>query len=157
MSNGITIGEEDPYTPDAMHLMDELSDALESITGNSGRSSFNLNDVCGQQATFVIARNDDGEAVGCGAIRPIDNTMAEVKRMYAKEKGMGVGAKVLSYLEIKALEMGYSVLRLETRSVNHRAVEFYENRGYYQIPNYGKYVNRPEAVCFEKQLIKRKD
>jgi hypothetical protein len=25
--------------------------------------------------------------------------------------------------------------------------------GYYRIPNYGKYANKPEAVCFEKNII----
>ena len=154
MSGYITIKEEDPNTPDAIQLMDELSDALESITGNSGRSSFNTSDIFGQRAIFVLAYNENGEAVGCGAIRPIDDKTAEVKRMYAKEKGVGIGTKVLSHLEAKAQELGYTALRLETRLINQRAVAFYENRGYYRIPNYGKYVNRPEAVCFEKRLEK---
>jgi GNAT superfamily N-acetyltransferase len=106
MRGYITINEEDLNTPDAIQLMDDLSDTLESITGNSGRCSFNLSDVCGERAVFAIARNQDGEAVGCGAIRPIDENTAEVKRMYAKEKGRGVGTKVLSYLETKAQELG---------------------------------------------------
>lgn len=156
MSKYITVQEVDPKSSDAIHIMDELSNDLESITGNSGRGSFNTSDACGQRAVFAIARNQDGEAVGCGAIRPIDENTAEVKRMYAKEKGIGVGTKVLSYLETKAQKMGYSVLRLETRLINQRAVSFYENSGYYRILNYGKYVNRPEAVCFEKQLVKEK-
>lgn len=152
MSGYIIIKEEDPNTPNAIKLMNELSDALESITGNSGRSSFSTSDICGQRAIFVLAYNENEEAVGCGAIRPIDDKTAEVKRMYAKEKGIGIGTKVLSYLESKAQELGYTALRLETRLINQRAVAFYENRGYYRILNYGKYVNRPEAICFEKRL-----
>ncbi len=146
MSRYITIKEEDPNTPNAIQLMDELSDVLESITGNSGRNSFSASDICGERAIFVIAYNENGEAVGCGAIRPIDDNSAEFKRMYAKEKGNGIGTKVLTYLEAKAQELGYTALRLETRLINQRAVAFYENRGYYRILNYGKYVNRPEAV-----------
>ncbi len=107
---------------------------------------------CGMRATFVFAYNESEEPVGCGAIRQIDELTAEVKRMYAKEKGRGIGTKILTYLEAKAQELGYTALRLETRLVNQRAVEFYENRGYTRIPNYGKYVNRPKAICFEKQL-----
>lgn len=41
MSGYISIKEEDPNTTDAINLMNELSDTLEYITGNSGRSSFN--------------------------------------------------------------------------------------------------------------------
>jgi hypothetical protein len=31
-------------------------------------------------------------------------------------------------------------------------VTFYERRGYSRIPNFGKYVGKEEAVCFEKRL-----
>ena len=74
--------------------------------------------------------------------------------MYAKQKGMGIGTKVLTYLESRARDMGYSALRLETRRINRNAVSFYEKSGYHRIPNYGKYADRPEAACFEKQLMK---
>jgi ribosomal protein S18 acetylase RimI-like enzyme len=152
MKEYITINEEDPNSIDAVQLMNELSDTLEAITGSSGRGSFNPSDVYGPRAAFIIARNINGEAVGCSAIRAIDDNTAEVKRMYAKEKGKGIGSKLLSYLELRALEMGYTKLRLETRLINKRAVAFYESMGYNRIPNYGSYINRPEAVCFEKKL-----
>lgn len=152
MNEYITIYEEDPYSTDAKQLMDELSDILEDITGSSGRGSFDPVDVCGSRAVFIIARNINGNAVGCGALRMIDDYTAEVKRMYAKESGQGIGSKMLSYLERKALEMGYTTLKLETRLMNERAVAFYESMGYYRISNYGNYINRPEAVCFEKIL-----
>ena len=132
--------------------MNELSEILESITGGSGKNSFNPNDACASNAVFAIAYNQNEEAVGCGAIRPIDDKTAEVKRMYAKTKANGIGTKILCYLEKRAQEMGYSVLCLETRLINKRAVFFYESRGYHRILNYGKYANRPEAVCFEKNI-----
>lgn len=144
--------EKSPNTHEAILLMNELSGILESITGDSGKNSFNPNDVCTSKGVFVIAYNEKEEAIGCGAIRPINEKIAEVKRMYAKTKAKGVGTKILYYLENKAQEMGYSVLRLETRLVNERAVSFYEGRGYHVISNYGKYENRPEAVCFEKSI-----
>lgn len=152
MKSVIVIKEEDPNTPDALMLMDELSKALEDITGDSGRNSFAVEDVCVPRALFVIARNEEGEAVGCGAIRPMDENTAEVKRMYAKAKATGIGSEVLLCLEARARELGYSALRLETRLINQRAVSFYENKGYYRIPNYGKYINNQKAVCFEKKL-----
>lgn len=142
-----------PDTPDALLLMDELSQSLESITGSTGRNSFNLKDVYVPRSLFAVAYTEDGEAVGCGAIRPINGDTAEVKRMYAKTKAIGVGTAILHYLETEAKKMGYSALWLETRLINRRAVSFYEKRGYYRINNYGKYVNRPEAVCFEKKII----
>ncbi|HEX9060807.1 MAG TPA: GNAT family N-acetyltransferase [Clostridia bacterium] len=59
---------------------------------------------------------------------------------------------MLSYLEDQSRNFGYSAIWLETRKVNQSAVSFYESRGYYQISNYGKYVNNDAAVCFEKKL-----
>lgn len=153
MPDNLVITLEAPDTRDAIQLMDELSAALEAITGNSGRGSFNPGDVCVPRALFAVARNKDGEAVGCGAIRPMDTGIAEVKRMYARTKGAGIGTQILSCLEEKARDLGYTALRLETRKVNREAVAFYESRGYYRIPNYGKYIDNDEAVCFEKKLI----
>jgi GNAT superfamily N-acetyltransferase len=142
-----------PFSPDAGALMEELSDRLQSITGDSGKNSFEPQDVCGERAVFVIARNEEGKAIGCGAFRPMNQTTAEVKRMYAKEKGRGVGRQILTYLEHKAYEMGYETLCLETRLVNTSAVSFYERSGYKRIPNYGKYAGREDAICFEKLLL----
>lgn len=147
------IVEMQPDAPDALLLMEELSRKLESITGNSGKSSFNPEDVRVQRSLFVIAYDEEGKAMGCGAIRPISEDTAEVKRMFAKVKGAGVGTEILHYLEIHAKELGYTTLCLETRLINARAVAFYEKEGYYRIPNYGRYINRPEAVCFEKKVV----
>ncbi|PJI09401.1 MULTISPECIES: GNAT family N-acetyltransferase [Clostridium] len=142
-----------PHTEDALKMMEELSEALEKITGNSGKGSFNVDDISDPRAIFVLAYSDDKEPIGCGAIRPIDENTAEVKRMYAKNKTKGIGTKILCYLEEQAQKLGYSRLCLETRLINEKAVAFYEKRGYKRISNYGKYANRPEAVCFAKVLL----
>jgi GNAT superfamily N-acetyltransferase len=145
--------ETNPKAQDAIDLMEELSKSLELITGDSGKNSFDPNDVCVPRSLFVIAYDDNGEAIGCGAIRPIDEEIAEVKRMFAKNKAKGVGTEVLHYLEVQAQKLGYSILQLETRLINEKAVTFYEKRGYHRIPNYGKYINNPKAVCFEKKIL----
>lgn len=142
-----------PIESDAIFLMNELSKTLESITGDSGKNSFNPEDVCVPRSLFVIAYDENGDAIGCGGIRPINENIAEVKRMFAKVKTMGVGTEILLYLEIQAKKLGYSTLWLETRLINKRAVSFYKKRGYYPIQNYGKYVNNTKAICFEKKII----
>lgn len=148
----ITVSAESPFSAAAVSLMEELSACLACLTGDSGKNSFDVNDVCKDRAIFVIARDEDGGAAGCGGFRPMDQTTAEVKRMYAKEKHSGVGNKILAYLEDQARQMGYQALRLETRVINTRAVEFYERNGYQKTENYGKYKGRSDSVCFEKKL-----
>ncbi|QND54700.1 GNAT family N-acetyltransferase (plasmid) [Phyllobacterium sp. 628] len=144
-----------PEHPDAIALIDGLSQTLATITGDSGRSSFDPSDVSVERSIFVVARNEQGIPVGCGAYRPISSNVAELKRMYALAETAGVGAALLKFLEKKAFDDGYDELWLETRLVNLRAIRFYENHGYARIANFGKYIDRPDAACFAKSLPMR--
>lgn len=137
---------------DATLLLGELSAALKSITGNGGETSFYTSDMADARARFVVARDAQGNALGCGAIRPMDAESAELKRMYSRGTCTGIGAAILCRLEQEATNLGYRSIKLETRVVNQKAVSFYLRNHYQIIPNYGKYVGRDEAVCFEKHL-----
>ena len=141
----------DPDSPEARALLGELGAALAAITGSDGAASFDAADVRGERACFLVARAADGSLAGCGALRPLDGNVAELKRMYARP-GSGAGRFLLAALEHQAAAFGYAEIWLETRRVNMRAVAFYEKHGYCMIPNYGKYVGRTEAVCFGKAL-----
>jgi ribosomal protein S18 acetylase RimI-like enzyme len=151
--SNLAIGPEDPSSPDAVRLMAELSAVLAAITGDDGLSSFGPDDVRAPRSCFLVARDDKGRAVGCGALRPLDGAAAEIKRMYAAPGGSGVGAALLYALEREAAALGYHVIRLSTRIINTRAVSFYERHGYRLIPNFGRYKGREESACFEKQLV----
>jgi len=146
------ISVEPPDTTDAIALMRALSSALSELTGSSGEASFSVEDLRDTRARFVIVRDANGQAVGCGAIRPLDSTTAEVKRVYAKHPNQGIGLRILNYLEQEASRIGFTSLRLETRKINQVAVDFYLRNHYRIIPNYGAYKNRDEAVCLEKHL-----
>ena len=148
----LTITAEDPNSPDALQLIEALSDVLAVITGDSGKASFDPEDVRAVNARFVIARDSKQRAVGCGAFRPLHAGVAEIKRMYARPGTFGVGTRILAFLEAEAAALGFEALYLETRLINQRAVNFYEARAYRRIPNYGKYAGNPAAVCFEKRL-----
>lgn len=146
----LTIRAEDPGTPDAAALLDELSAALAGITGDSGRSSFDATEMRMAGALFVVARNVEGRAVGCGALRPLAPGVAELKRMFAKERG--VGGAVLAFLEAEAAAIGYRAVWLSTRVINARAIGFYLAHGYAPISAYGKYAGNAASVCLGKQL-----
>ena len=64
----------------------------------------------------------------------------------------GVGAALLAHLEAAAAGFGYAQAWLETRRVNTRAVAFYRQHGYADIPNYGKYAGRTDALCLGKRV-----
>ncbi len=72
--------------------------------------------------------------------------------MYAAPGTSGVGSAILRHLEREAKALGFRELWLETRLVNTRALVFYEHMGYSRMPNFGKYIGRPEAVCYSRKL-----
>ena len=147
----LTIAAVDPDAPDAKALLAELGAALAAITGSDGTASFDAADVRGPRSCFLVAYAPDGSAAGCGALRPFDDRVAELKRMYARP-GSGAGTHLLAALERQAQAFGYRAVWLETRRVNERAVAFYARHGYAVIPNYGKYAGRPDAVCLGRDL-----
>ena len=148
----ISVRAEDPAGADALALVAELSAVLTALTGASGQASFDASDVVGPRACFALARDAQGRALGCGALRPLEVDTAEVKRMFARPGTRGVGSAVLRFLEAEAARLGYVALCLSTRHVNARAVAFYERHGYRRIPGYGRYAGSDVSVCFEKVL-----
>ncbi len=148
----IRVEKSDPFSPDSCYLIEKLSAELAAITGDSGKSNFTIDSMDGDRSLWVLARNEKGDATGCGAIRPLTENIAELKRMFSDRSAPGVGKALLNFLETSAKNMGYTEIWLETRHVNHKAVNFYKNNGYVLIENYGPYIGRDEAVCFSKVL-----
>jgi len=102
---------------------------------------------------FLVVRLGT-ELVGCGALRPLDAKMAEVKRMFVRSqfRRQGISRKILSTLETIAREKGCSTLRLETGTEQPESLALYRSAGYTQIPAYGEYIGDPYSICFEKDL-----
>jgi len=151
LNQNISIKITNPNGEKVLAIIEELSANLYLRFGSDGKNSFTDWQYNNSKFVFVIAEINN-EIVGCGAIRPIDENIGEVKRMYSKFPRKGIGQTILSFLENKARAIGYSDLVLETRVKNQEATQFYQKQGYKIIPNYGKYRDRPEAICFGKSL-----
>lgn len=104
----------------------------------------------------VIVAYQNGIPVACGAIKPFDETTAEVKRMFVHPdyRKQGIAAKILTELEIWAQELGFSDCILETGKRQIEAIAFYQKVGYQTIPNYGQYIGVNNSVCMIKTLVK---
>lgn len=74
----------------------------------------------------------DRRPVGCGAVRMLDATTAEVLRMYVMPsvRRKGVGNLLLDALEREAAEMGAERIVLEAGDRQPDAIALYEHRGY---------------------------
>ncbi|GAA0541918.1 GNAT family N-acetyltransferase [Paractinoplanes ferrugineus] len=103
---------------------------------------------------FLVALDPTGEAIACGALRRLDPTSAELKRMYVApaSRGSGVATAVLRALEERAYSRGWTTLRLETGPAQPDAIRFYRREGYQEIPLYGAYIGSELSVCFERSL-----
>ena len=103
---------------------------------------------------FVVARIGN-RPVACGAVREIDPGVGEIKRMFVRpeHRGQGIARAILAALEIRAAELGYSILRIETGSRQPEAVALYKSAGYAPIPPFGKYAGNSYSQCFEKRLL----
>jgi GNAT superfamily N-acetyltransferase len=103
--------------------------------------------------SFVVARLD-GMAVGCGAIRRLDERTVEVKRMYVEPevRGRGVAKQVLDRLEGDARAMGVNRLVLETGIHQAEAIGLYRRAGFMPVDCWGEYADAPTSVCFEKRI-----
>ena len=105
----------------------------------------------------MLARDDDGTALGCGALRGLGDGAAEVKRMYVvpAARGRGVSRAVLCALEDAARARGWTTLRLETGPRQPEAIGLYTSPGYRPVEAFGAYVGDPDAedsLFFERVL-----
>jgi GNAT superfamily N-acetyltransferase len=103
---------------------------------------------------FVVVLDDDGTAIGCGAIRRRDDESAELKRMYVRPaaRARGISRLILAELEATARRFGYRALVLETGLRQPEAMRLYESSGYTRIPSYGYYRDSALSVCYRKVL-----
>lgn len=102
---------------------------------------------------FFVAYVDDLPAA-CGGLRQLDDTHAEIKRMFAdpSHRGRGAATAIVRELERYGRERGWSRLVLETGDRQPDAMRFYEREGFTRIENFGYYAGNAASVCYSKSL-----
>jgi GNAT superfamily N-acetyltransferase len=148
----LTIAADDPVAATACALIGELCAEMAARYGTAP-SPFSLAEAAKERSVFLVARLG-AQAVGCGALRPLEANIAEIKRMYVAPAGRrrGIARQILLELERRAVEFGYHALRLETGVRQPEAQRLYESVGYRPIAAFGPYVGNPTSVCYEKRL-----
>ena len=143
-------------SPDAARLIAALDAELTTTFPEPGATHFSLSDaqVVAGDGAFLVAYLDD-VAVGCGAIRRLDEATAEIKRMYVDPsvRGRGIGRALVEALEQEARLAGVTRIVLETGTRLAPAIKLYEAMGYAHIPLFGEYLSSPDtSLCFGKSL-----
>jgi GNAT superfamily N-acetyltransferase len=101
---------------------------------------------------FLVVRDDDGIAVGCGGVKLLDDRTAEIKRMWlhSSTRGRGLGALLLDALESAARELGATDGVLDTNATLEVALTLYRMHGWREVPAYN---DNPYAThWFAKEL-----
>lgn len=94
-------------------------------------------------------------AVGCVAVRKLDDGVCEMKRLFVRPaaKGKGFGKKLAEEIIKTARELGYTLMRLDTLDTLSEAMRLYESLGFQRIGPY--YENPlPGVVYWELDLTK---
>ena len=118
---------------------DEDLDEIESVYLESG----------GEFLVGVL----DGEVVAMGALMRISAEKAELKRMRVRPglQDRGYGQIVLDALHRRAIELGYSTLRLETTVQQRAAQRLYLKNGYREA---GRGVIGPfDCIFYERNAV----
>jgi putative acetyltransferase len=151
----ITVGVEPFDSDDARRLVAALDAHLSSRYSPDQRFGPNLKaeHLAAGLGTFLVARAD-GVAIGCGAVRRLDEEAFEVKRMFVEPalRGHGVAKEILNRLEADARALGARRLVLETGVHQAEAIGLYGRAGYKQIDCFGDYAGCETSVCFEKRI-----
>lgn len=151
--SSIRVERADVGLAESQRLFAELWAEVDEIYGNDAPSGPELPGMNVPSAVFVLARDGD-ETVGCGAIRPFTETVAEVKRIYVvpQRRGQQIARLIMQALEQFARENGFSETWLETGLRQPAAIRLYENLGYMRIAGFGDYKDDPLSVCYAKRL-----
>jgi ribosomal protein S18 acetylase RimI-like enzyme len=81
----------------------------------------------------------NGEAGGCVALRALDQTTLELKRLYVRPatRGCGLGKRLVEEAIYFARQHDYTDMRLDTLATMASAQALYRSLGFVEIPPYG--------------------
>ncbi len=151
----VEIALEDPTSADARWCLDQYFSTLDQRfdTGFDPARSIRADagDLTLPRGLLLLARLRQ-QPIGCGALKLHGRRPAELKRMWVapEARGLGVGRRLLTELELQAWHHGARRVRLETNRSLTEAVALYRSAGYVEVPAFN---DEPYAHhWFEKRL-----
>jgi putative acetyltransferase len=102
---------------------------------------------------LVLAVNS-GIPMGCAALRPLEEEICELKRMYVRPefRGQGVGKELAKQLIQEARDIGYKVMRLDTGNFLAAALGLYQSLGFKTIEPYNEVPEELRGIAIFMEL-----
>jgi DNA-binding MarR family transcriptional regulator/GNAT superfamily N-acetyltransferase len=154
-ASAVRIDAYDPRHPDARACLRAYFDELAGRFAGGfdpGRTIPADDEDLTPPAGLLLVATLHSEPVGCGALKFHGKAPAEIKRMWIAPgvRGLGLGRRMLSELEARAVANQVRVVRLETNRALDEAIGLYRSAGYREVPAFNQ---EPYAHhWFEKAL-----
>lgn len=147
MTYHITV--DDLTGPAIAALLQEHIDQMRAITPPESKHALDLDSLRAPDITLWTAHDGD-HLLGCGALKHLDPTSAEIKSMRtaATAQRRGVAAALLTHLIAEAHTRGYQHLYLETGADDffHPARTLYRRFGFQPCEPFADYRPDPNSV-----------
>ncbi|OED42417.1 GNAT family N-acetyltransferase [Chromatiales bacterium (ex Bugula neritina AB1)] len=146
---------DDLLGPEIFALLQEHLDDMAIHSPPESVHALDIDALRQPEITFWSAWRED-ELVGCGAMKELDATQAEIKSMRTiyKAKRTGVGSALLKHILEEARLRGYKRVSLETGSMDafRPAREMYARFGFTECPPFADYQPDPHSTFMTLQL-----
>jgi ribosomal protein S18 acetylase RimI-like enzyme len=101
----------------------------------------------------ILLAVESGRFVGCVALRPLEDKICEMKRLYVRSgyRGQGIGRMLACLVIDRAREIGYAKMRLDTMATMNEARTLYYSLEFQNIKAY-RYNPHDEPSYMELEL-----
>jgi putative acetyltransferase len=151
----VEIVVDDLTGPQTARLLDEHVAEMLSATPRESKHALDLDALRQPGVTFWSVMDGD-TVVGCGALKRLDASHAEVKSMRttAARKRSGIASLILEHIITEARRMGFARLSLETGSAEFFAParRLYEKFGFECCEPFADYRPDPNSVFLTRML-----
>ena len=152
---GLMIREVDPQGEDAQFLLREAAVEARQLYSDlfQPEDQWPTNPPTPARGVYLIGYVGS-EPLACGALRPLDDEVVELRRMFVRQhaRRRGFGRALLQASEAAAERFGYWFMRLETGNRQEAAMKLYASYGFVRIEPFGEYTDDPTSVCYEKHV-----
>jgi putative acetyltransferase len=151
----VKIVVDDLSGPKIAGFLDDHIQEMRSTTPLESKHALDLDELRKPEITFWSAIDDD-TLVGCGALKKLDTSHAELKSMRTTptRKRSGIASLLLEHIITEAKRMGFTRLSLETGATEffRPARKLYEKFGFNYCEPFADYQPDPYSAFMTKML-----